>query len=82
MVDNPARADRLLGTHIARSPTTPADVWSPQADPGETEIGDPEPTGALDQEVGRFDIAMNDSLFVGMMERQGSLAAQFGGEAG
>ena len=41
---------------------------------GQTHVQDFHNAGAIDEDVARLDIAMNQAVFVGMLQRQGGMA--------
>jgi hypothetical protein len=47
-------------------------------DAREAEVGDPEFAGVVDEEVGRLDIAVENAVLMGMVERFGGLNAEAG----
>ena len=69
---------RLLGAHIGQR----AGIRWPAAEilvaQGQSEVGDDGPPLRFEQDVTRFDIAMNEPALVGVMERLGGGGHQFG----
>jgi hypothetical protein len=70
----------LLGAHIPRgSKQTIMLCKARVSDPsGQAEVGDPDCPLGVDQQVGRLDVAVDDSLVVGVSECLGSLKADLG----
>ena len=68
------------GLMYLRVPTSIAGVRQAQVagEPRQAEVGDPECAIAIDQEVGRLDVAMDDAQAMGVVERIGSLDSQAG----
>jgi hypothetical protein len=48
---------------------------------GQAEVGDPQLAAPVDEQVGRLDVAMDDALVVGVLQRPGGLQAEVGGRA-
>jgi hypothetical protein len=46
-----------------------------RGEPRQAEIGDPERAIGIDEEVGRLDVAMENSQAMGVLERVGGLGA-------
>ena len=46
--------------------------------PRQAEIGHPEVAGAIDEQVGRLDVAVQDAVLVGVLQRVGSLDSEMG----
>ena len=79
-IENPAFSERLLGAHVAKR----AQHVSGQGElgfarnAGHAEIRHPEASDLIDEQVGRFDIAVQNSVLVGVLERVGSLDSKPG----
>ena len=80
VIDDPAPGEDLLGAGVAqraehlardREPDVPRDL-------GQAEVGDPELTAEVQQQVPRLDVAMHDPRLVGVLQRQRRLPAQPG----
>ena len=75
-IDAVALAARLLGTHVGRGPRevrTGAEVLLAQ---GHAEIRDDGPTGLVQQDIGRLDVAVDQALLVGVVQGLGHGSGQ------
>ena len=80
MIDDPAPGENLLRAGVAqRAQHFPRDREPDIArDPGQAEVGDPELSAEVQQQVPRLDVAMHDSPLVGVLKRQRRLSTQPG----
>ncbi len=80
LVDDPAPGLGLLGAHVPERADHVAGVRQAEiaGESRQAEIGDPECTVGIDQEVGRLDVAMDDTQAMGVVERIGGLGTQPG----
>ncbi len=79
-VDGSAAALGLFGTQVAQGAQYVATGGQVAVAPdaSEAEVGDPETVESVDQEVRRLDVAVQDLVAVGIVERLGRLPAQLG----
>ena len=79
LIDTKRLAQCLLGTHIAEGSQQVTGHRQIRAalQSGQPEIRHPQPAAMVQQQVGRLDVAVNDAQLVGVLQRFGSLNAQF-----
>ena len=80
VVDQDALAGRLLGAHVAQRAEQVAGLRQAGVgvELGQAEVGDPDVAAAVDQQVGRLDVAVDDAELVGVLQRLGRLRRQPG----
>ena len=79
----PPPGQRLLGAHVPERADHVAGAREAEVagESGQAEVGDPDRAVGVDQEVGRLDVAMEDTQAMGVVQRIRRLEAQPGGIA-
>ena len=80
VIDRPLGRFGLLGTHVAWRAQQFAAAGQGEIVPvpGEAEVGDPQHATLVEEEVGRLDVAVNDTALVGVGQALRGLDAEFG----
>ena len=80
MIDHHPLGQGLLGAHVAEGTDHVARHRQTGVglQPGQAEVGDPEPALGVQKQIGRLDLAVDDADFVGVVERFGGLDAEVG----
>ena len=80
MVEHHARAERLLGAHVAERAQQVAGHRQvrPGFDAGQAEVGEPQAAALVDQQIRGLDVAMHDAAGVGVFQCLGRLHGQLG----
>src|SRR5262249_22478383 len=78
VIDHHATSQSLLGTHVTQSSQQVAGASQAHfiLKTSQTEVGDPEVASGVDEEVSRFDIAVEDSQAMSVLERLGGLLTE------
>ena len=80
LVDDPSPGQGLLGAHVTERTDHVAGMSQAEitGKPRQSEIGDPERTIRVDQQVGRLDVAMEDAQTMGVVKCIGRLSTKSG----